>query len=213
MLTTFINALHETLLILLCSTFLSIIVSIPLSYMLITSKVSANKLVNQISEATANIFQALNYIPFLVMVLIMFPIIQHPSFKNLPQYLIASMPLALVGAIVISTEMYKLSPGSNNELIRISHKYKTKQLSTLSNIVLPLIAKGISPAIKKTMILLVGLTTIEGAIGFGGLGQLVLSENIDTYNISLLMMTVTAFIAISVFIEYTFKSFTGDTKS
>ncbi len=207
MLTIFTEALRETLLILIAATLFSIFLAGPISGLLVIAKTSSNKLIRAIAYSIVSIWQTLNYVPFLIVVLLMYPVIQHPMLINIPNFLTAAIPLSIVGSIVLSVEIFKSCPDHKNELVLMAHRYNSSRINLIKFVIWPKLTLSLNSILNNVMLLLVGLTTIEGAIGFGGIGQLILSENIESYNPALLFMAIVAFIAISIFIDYTFRSF------
>jgi ABC-type methionine transport system permease subunit len=67
---------------------------------------------------------------------------------------------------------------------------------------------AISLALGKIAAQLVGYSTIIGALGFGGLGELVVKQHLDQRNLGLVLACILVIIAFNKVIDYTFSSFT-----
>lgn len=203
MLPTLINALRETLYMVLYASFFSIIIGIPFGFIvarLQTSKVGFGRIMYHILYT---ILQTVKSIPYVLVMLLFIPttnwlINHHISFTTA-----TIVPLTVAGTLLLAQAVYSIA-------LELQEKWKTNikamgasHKQTFWHILLPESAYMLIEASANTSSTIVGFSIIAGAFGAGGLGQFAIEKTITEPNYLYSMLSILTLIAIQQILKYT----------
>ncbi len=203
MLPILINALRETLYMVLYATVFSMLLGIPLGIG-----------IAQLSKASAGFsrvmytllysgVQTVKSIPYIIIMLMFIPstnwLINHKiSFTTA-----TILPLTITGSFLLAFEVYTILKDlgikwqSNIKAMGASNK------QAILYILLPESLTYIIEACANTAASIVGFSIIAGAFGAGGLGQLAIEKTITEPNFMYALLSILALIAIQQLLKYT----------
>ena len=200
---TLINALRETLFMVLASSLLTIVIGIPLGALFANIATIDNSLIRSIYYAFYTITQLAKTIPYLLIMLLFIPLIDWLIGHKISYHIATIVPLTTAGSLVLAGKVFNI----------VSEQYATwsipsKSMGATKNqtfwlILVPECMSAIILASANTCSLLVGFSTIAGALGAGGLGELAIEKSIHDPNIPLVLACIAILVVIQQLIEYT----------
>lgn len=200
---TLINALRETLYMVLYAGLLSALIGIPLGVLIASIANSQQRWVSSIHFALNMLVQLANAIPYLLVMLLFIPTTNWLINRNISYTTATILPLAVAGTLHLANNV-------NNILSNILTKWRSttkamgaSQQQTLLLIALPECLSSIAQAVTNTCSLLVGFSIIAGALGAGGLGQLAIEKTITEPNLKYSLVSIAVLVAIQQLIKYT----------
>jgi len=206
MLIPFFEALTETVLMVVLSLIISTAIAFPLAYVLIYSYILDNPISKSFAKLIFNTFHFIKLAPFLLFILLIVPYLKTSEY-DIPNYIAAIIPLAAISIILLTQELYLIATAKSPRILALAQKFSASPKQTIILMLLPSNFNSISIALGKIAIQLVGYSTVAGALGFGGLGELVIND-LDNNNIFLVAVCTLVIIAFNKVIDYTFNSFT-----
>jgi D-methionine transport system permease protein len=207
MLIQFFEALTETVLMVILSLVISAAISLPCAYVLIYTHLVESPFSRKISKLISTSLNFIKLTPFLLLILFVTPYLKTLQ-TSVPNYFSAIIPLAIISTILITHELYLIATTQSQKILELGRKLSAKPQQIILLMLIPNNVTQISIALGKIMALLVGYSTIAGALGLGGIGQLVTLEHLNSNNITLLSACIFSLIAFNKLIDYTFSSFT-----
>ncbi len=168
---SFNKALYETIYMSLLSTLFVFVLGLILGILLFTTDekgLNPNKLLYSVLSIFTSLFRS---IPFLILIVLLIPFtkiligtILGPS---------AALPALIIGATPFYARLVELSLNEKGEdLIETGKAFGATKTQIITKILLHESLPGIIRGITVTAILITGYTSIAGAIGAGGLGNL-----------------------------------------
>lgn len=189
MFNTLLNAFQETLFMVLTSGFLTVLLGLPLGFLIFKHHANQSplfklcKILVQLTEST----------PYVIMILALVPLIQFVMDNALEQHLdpamIAIIPLTLSSLPYFSRALANALHTVPEGLIEVATSMGATQLQIVGKILIPESLAYIIKGFTQMLIQLIGLATLVGALGYGGLGQLVLNKGYPSLEISYLVAT------------------------
>lgn len=198
-----INALRETLYMVLYSGLFSIALGIPFGILIANIANSPRYWLKSIYFALNSVVQAFNFIPYLLVMLIFIPTTNWLISRHISYTTATILPLGITGAMLLAHHVNIIF----QELIKKWHN-TTKSLGasqkqTLIYILLPESFSSMMLAATSTCASLVGFTVAAGALGAGGLGQLAIEKSIQDQNFTYVLICIATLVAIQQLIKYT----------
>lgn len=203
MLQILINALRETLYMVLYASLFSILIGIPFGVFMATIAKSPYRVTKVIYGTLYTMLQITQSVPYLLVMLAFIPatnwlINQHISFITA-----TIVPLTVTGALLLAQKVY-------NTCITLTVKWQNNikamgatNKQTLLFIILPEGLASIVEASAYTASNIVGFSIIAGAFGAGGLGQLAIEKTITDPNFTCAAISILSLIAIQQIFKYT----------
>jgi len=198
-----INALRETLYMVLYAGMLSAIIGIPLGVLIASTANKQQRWVSSVHFTLNGLLQLANSIPYLLVMLLFIPTTNWLINRNVSYTTATILPLAVAGTIYLAHNV-------NNILSEVLSKWRstTKAMGASQQQILLLIALPecfgtIVQACTNTCSLLVGFSIIAGALGAGGLGQLAIEKTITEPNLKYSLISIATLVAIQQLIKYT----------
>ncbi len=167
----FNDALGETIYMSLLSTLFVFVFGIILGILLFVSDekgLKPNRMIYQVLSVFTSLFRS---IPFMILIVLLIPFtkiiigsILGPS---------AALPALIIGATPFYARLVELSLNEKSEhLIETGKAFGASSIQIITKVIIPEALPGIVRGITVTAILITGYTSIAGAIGAGGLGNL-----------------------------------------
>lgn len=207
MLIPFFEALTETILMVILSLITSTAIALPAAYILIYAHILDNPLSKIFAKLIGNSLNFIKMAPFLLLILFIIPYLKITEYA-IPSYLGAIIPLTVISTLLLTHELYVIATTKSVKILALGKKFAASPKQTILLMLLPNNFSLVSISVGKIAAQLVGYSTIIGALGFGGLGELVITEHLDNQNIFLLIACIVVIIAFNKVIDYTFNSFT-----
>lgn len=189
-----INALRETIMMLMPACLLTILIGIPLGIGT-TSK--------NIYRVLRPVLQISSEVQFLLIMILCAPLMNWLLAHNIKYNFAAIVPLTISGVLILAQKV-------NAIIYPLSHKWAATGRSlganaqqTLWMIVLPEGLDQIMAASFYTCSLLVGFSAIAGVFGAGGLGQLAVESSFRTSQPILVLISVAILVSIQQLIKFT----------
>ncbi len=200
---TLINALQETLYMVLCAGGVSMLIGIPFGILIARMAHSRSSFVHSIYFLFYGLLKFSSAIPYLLIMLIFIPMTNWLINKNFTYTTATILPLATAGSLFLAQSVYN----TIGELLNKWHSTsKTMGATTQQTLILILLPEAFWPIIRasaETCSLMVGFTVVAGALGAGGLGQLAIEKSINKPNALVVIICIVALVAIQQFIKYT----------
>ena len=198
-----ISALRETLFMVLASSLITIVVGIPLGSLLANIATIDSKFIRSVYYVFFSITQLAKTIPYLLIMLLFIPVINWIIAHNVPYHIATIVPLATAGSLVLARRVYSIVSEQYAIWLSTSKSMGATKSQTFWLILLPESLGPIILASANTCSLIVGFSTVAGALGAGGLGQLAIEKSIHEPNIPLVLLCIAILVVIQQLIEYT----------
>lgn len=190
---SFIAATAQTLYMVFISTFLSVLIGLPLGTLLfVSSKIKPNGYVAKTIGAIINISRS---IPFIILLVALIPVTRFIVGTSIGINA-AIVPLTL-GAIpffarLVDNAYRAIAP----ELIETGFSMGANTLQMVRYILLPEALSPIIHATTVTAITLVNYSAMAGTVGGGGLGDLAIRYGYQRFNLTVMLATIIMLIII-----------------
>lgn len=186
---TLLNALQETLFMVFAAGFLTVLFGLPLGLLLTILK--SNK--SGAYKTFHTLIHLLESIPYVILIITIIPLI-----RLLIQITPGALGQALFAILVLSFISLPLFIGLITRallqvpkgLIENAQAMGASPLQIIQKILLPEALTDIIKSITQMLIHLVGLSTLIGILGYGGLGQLAINSGYPSFEIQSLMASV-----------------------
>lgn len=200
---TLVNALRETLYMVLYAGVLSTLIGIPLGVFIASIANSQHRWISSIHFMLNMLVQLVNSIPYLLVMLLFIPTTNWLINHNISYSTATILPLAVAGTLYLAHNV-------NNIVSAVLSKWRstTKSMGASKKqiflfIALPECYGSIVQAATNTCSLLVGFSIVAGALGAGGLGQLAIEKTITEPNLKYSLVCIAVLVAIQQLIKYT----------
>ena len=180
---TLLNAFQETLFMVLSSGFLTVLLGLPIGFLIFKHRDNHSpllkifKMLVQLTEST----------PYVIIILALLPLLQFLMNRTLTTPLdpamIAIIPLTLSSIPYFSrafaNALHKVPQG----LIEVAKSMGATPFQILRKILIPESLPYLIKGLTQTLVQLIGFATLVGALGYGGLGQLVMNKGYPSLEI------------------------------
>lgn len=186
---TLLNALQETLFMVLTAGFLTVLFGLPLGLLLTVFKSS-----NPAAFRTLNtLMHLMESIPYVILIIAIVPFsrffMQTPP-GSLGQSLFSILILTFVTLPFFSGLTARAFLQVPQGLIENAQAMGASSLQIIYKIIIPESVADIVKGITQMFIHLVGLSTLMGILGYGGLGQLAMDKGYHTFEFQYLMTSI-----------------------
>lgn len=168
MLLIFLQSLHETLFLVVCSGILAVGLGLPLGILQ----------TNSVIKFSSNIIGS---IPIVALMIVLIPSLKL-MLHNWNANVIICLPLAIGGMVIFANNIHcalnKISPN----LLQHARSMGASKWQMITKIQLPEILPEIILAIKTLLISLVGYSVIAGLLGAGGIGNVIYQYGYINFN-------------------------------
>lgn len=198
---TLINALRETVFMVLCASAITVLVGIPLGILTATLANSHNKLVKGIYYMLFTAMQCAKITPYLLLMVLFIPL-SNWFIDHKVSYSVATIiPLSTAGVLLLANKIFL-------QLDALSKKWhstaKSMGATTQQAMWLILLPESYPDIIRNSATIcsfMVGFSAIAGALGAGGLGQLAIEKSINDPNPPFVILSVLILIAMQQLIQ------------
>ncbi len=187
---TLLNAFQETLFMVLISGFLTVLLGLPLGFLIFRHQhnyspwLKVFKILVHITEST----------PYVIIILALLPLLQFLMDKTLAKPLdpamVAIIPLTLCAIPYFTRSFVNALHQVPQGLIEVASSMGARPFQILRKVLIPESLAYIIKGLSQTLIQLIGFATLVGALGYGGLGQLVINKGYPSLEIPYLMATL-----------------------
>ncbi len=196
----FIKAFQETIFMSFVSTLFVFIFGLLLGITLFATgkqSINQNKIIYQISSIITNILRS---IPFLILIVLLVPFTKLIVGTILGAK--AALPALIIGATPYYARLVELTLNEKGKyLIETGQAFGASNYKIITKIIIPESLIGIIRGITVTAIMIVGYTSIAGAIGAGGLGNLAYLYGFTRNQIDVTILATLLIIGIILFIQ------------
>lgn len=200
---TLISALRETLFMVLAASLITILIGIPLGSLLANIVTIDSKPAKGLYYAFYTLIELVKSTPYLLTMLLFIPLINWLIVHRISYHIAAIVPLSTVGSLILARQVYTIVQEQSNNWSATSKAMGATRSQTFWLILLPECLAAIIVASANTCSLIVGFSTIAGALGAGGLGQLAIEKSIHEPNLPLVVLCIAILVVIQQLIEYT----------
>ncbi|MDB6096867.1 MAG: oligopeptide/amino acid transporter permease protein [Francisellaceae bacterium] len=197
---TLIEALLQTLYMVLGSTFLVLLIGLPSALLLWGMKINSNIIIKKVYVLIQFALKAVVPIPFIASMVLLIFLTKH-FFKDENSYFIKLIPLTLGALPVFILSAEENFSKISSSLIEMSKSFGSSTPHLISKIVLSESWPNLVTSIKTTLLYLVSASAIWGAFEGGGLGEIVIHNGLYENKMFLASGTVLLFILLSVIIQ------------
>lgn len=190
-----IPALWETLFMVLVSTTLAVIIGfLPAIVMIITDKngLRPNEKVYKILDVIVNVLRSF---PFIVLMVILIPFTRLIVGKSIGT-VAAIVPLTIGSAPFVTRLIESALKEVDNGVVEAAKSFGASTSQIIFKVMLPEALPSIVSGITLTVISVVGLSAMAGAIGGGGLGFVAISYGYQMFREDVLFATVVVLIVL-----------------
>lgn len=184
------KATGETLIMVLFSTFFSVLLGLPLGVLLYSTDplndIKPHPVLNQILSKMVNILRSF---PFIILMILLFPLsrlILHTSIGTKATIVPLSIAAAPFVARVIESALKEVDSGVIQAARSIGSTYRQIIMKVLLPEALPSLVDGVT----LTIINLIGYSAMAGAIGGGGLGDLAIRYGYQRFRTDIMIAAV-----------------------
>lgn len=200
---TLINALRETLYMVLYSGLLSIIIAIPLGVFIAGIANSPSQFFKILHTVLDSMLQIINAIPYLFMMLLFIPITNKLIAHNISYLTATLLPLTITGSLMLAHQVHKIFYALLQRWHSTTKALGATKKQALLLVLFPESLTSLISAIANTCSTLVGFSIIAGALGAGGLGQLAIEKSIQEPNLNYVLACLAILVAIQQLFKYT----------
>lgn len=209
---TLLDSLRDTLVMVLSAGLLSILIGIPLGTLVASIAASNTKPVKGIYYFCYTLMQIAKFSPYLLIMLLFLPVTNW-LINNQVTYTNATiLPLAAAGSLLLARKVYDIMYNLAQQWLATTKAMGANLQQTIWLILLPEGLPDIIRASAHTCSLIVGFTTIAGALGAGGLGQLAIEKSISQPDPIYVILCLAILVVLQQLIEYTARLVIQQTK-
>lgn len=167
-----LDATGQTLVMVLVSTFFSLVLGLPLGILLCVTDPAGGIMPRRILyQVLTRIVNALRSFPFIILMILLFPLsrfIIGTSIGTAATIVPLSIAAAPFVARIIETALKEVDPG----VVQAARAMGSTNLQIIVKVLLPEALPSLVSGVTLTIINLIGYSAMAGAIGGGGLGDL-----------------------------------------
>lgn len=203
MLPTLINALRETLYMVLYSTLFSMLIGIPFGMFLSGIANSPSRFSRNVFGFSYNFLQMVKAIPYILVMLMFIPLTNWLINHRVSFTSATIVPLTVAGSLLLAQAVYDIFTELHNKWQSNIKAMGANKRQTLLMILLPESVGPILEACANVSSTIVGFSIIAGAFGAGGLGQFAIEKSITEPNVTYAVISILILIAIQQIFKYT----------
>ena len=195
------EALWETIQMTALSTFIAVIVGIPLGVLLLATDrggITPNAFVNRGVGVIVNIARSVPFIILMVAIIPFTRLVVHTSIGTAA----AVVPLSIAAipflGRLVETALREVPRG----LLEAARAMGATPLQIVNSVLLPEARPGIVAAVTVTIISNIGYSAIAGAIGSGGLGALGVQYGYERFDTTVMVATVIVLVVLVQVIQF-----------
>lgn len=197
------NALRETLFMVGAASFIVILCGIPLGILIAHLANAQTKPLITLHYLFRNTIELSKYLPYLLVMLLFIPLTNWLINNQIAYTAATVIPLATAGVLLLAQKVYIIMTDLNKQWQATSKALGATNRQTLSMILLPEATPSLIMASSHVCALLVGFSTIAGALGAGGLGQLAIEKSIQQPEPIYVVLSIAILVVMQRLIEYT----------
>jgi len=175
--------------------------ALPISYALLCLVINNKSNRLNLTKLPGQALDLFKYIPFLFIALLFVP---NNDTLALPNYVMAFIPLSIAGAILLVNYIMREMLSGTKELITTANNFGATPGQIIKFILLPHKAYDLIHHLSKTIIHLATFSTIAGAMGYGGLGQIAAYRALENFNLNYILACALAMLVFIKAVAYTF---------
>lgn len=203
MLPTLINALRETLYMVLYSTLFSMLIGIPFGMFLSGIANSPNRFNRNLFGLSYNLLQIVKAVPYILVMLMFIPLTNWLINHRISFTSATIVPLTVAGSLLLAQAVYDIFSELRNKWQSNIKAMGANKSQTLFMILLPESIGSVLEACANVSSTIVGFSMIAGAFGAGGLGQFAIEKTITEPNVTYAVISILTLIAIQQVFKYT----------
>ena len=203
MLPTLINALRETLYMVLYSSLFSIMIGIPLGMFLASIANSHTRVGRSMYSMSYGVLQIVKSVPYILVMLMFIPMTNWLINHRVSFTSATIVPLTVAGSLLLAQTVYDIFAQLQVKWQSTLKAMGASKRQTLMLILLPESIGPIMVACANTSATIVGFSIVAGAFGAGGLGQFAIEKTITEPNFTYAVISIAALIAIQQLFKYT----------
>ncbi len=200
---TLISALRETLVMTLAASAFAILIGIPLGLLIAMLATAQNKILQSIYYALFTILELANTTPYLLIMLLFIPLSNLLISYNISYTAATIIPLATAGSLILAHKINKLFISLAAKWAANTKSMGATKLQVIRYILIPESLPEVVNTITHTCGAIVGFSTIAGALGAGGLGQLAIEKSIHNPAPLYVVACIAMLVALQQLIIYT----------
>lgn len=198
-----INAVRETLFMVLSASALSIAIGIPLGILIAHIAASQNKPAKGMYYLLAAIMDLAKSVPFLMIMLLFIPLTNWFINHSVAYTTATILPLTVAGTLLLAHKVYTVLYDLSVQWNATGKAMGATKQQALWLILLPESSAEIIKASTNTISLILSFSTIAGALGAGGLGQLAIEKSIEQPNLLYVLLSILILVVLQHLIQYT----------
>lgn len=187
MLETILQATRETLVTVTIASIISIVIGFFAAFTLYNLQSHHNRFIRNCTEIIKNSLNITENIPYLIIILLCVPLIKYLLSYKVSIVIASTLPVTIIASIIFTRELSKHISSIPNDILESIDLYSASKLQLIQHILLPEISKKAIQSVTNILILIIGLSTIVGIVGAGGLGELALDKSLNNFSIRYLL--------------------------
>jgi D-methionine transport system permease protein len=203
MLPILVNALRETLYMVLYSTLLSLLIGLPLGVLIANISESHNRLVKKFFTVVHSSMLVATAIPYLLVMLLFIPMTNWLINHNVNFTTATIIPLSTAGSLLLALKVFEVINVLKDKWRTTTKAMGANNQQSFWLIFLPEGLGSMVHAAAQTSASIVSFSIIAGAFGAGGLGQLAIEKTITEPNYKYALVSIVLLVAIQQLIKYT----------
>ena len=198
-----INALRETMLMVMYASIFSFLLGIPLGMLIANMAEAQSRLAKTTFNALKGFLQFGGTIPYLVIMLALIPCTNWLLNHKISFTTATILPLTIAGTMMLAHHVAQQLIASQNKWQNTIKALGATKKQALLLILLPESLEAIIKAAANTAAAIVGYSFIAGAFGAGGLGQLAIEKTIGEPNFLYACISISTLVALQQIFKYT----------
>lgn len=199
------NALQETLFMVIAAGCISALLGIPAGLFIANMSSSPFKSTQIIYHTLFNVIKIIRSIPFLFVMLLFIPITNWLISMQLSYMTATILPLSLVGTLYVTVKTNDVAHDLLQKWTAASKAMGANLKQKLQLIIIPEALPQIIQESAEMLALLISLSTIAGALGAGGLGQLAIEKSITDPDPLCVILSIGVIVVLQQLVKYTGK--------
>lgn len=205
---TLINALRETIVMVLSASAITLLLGLPLGILVAGLATTHNKVLQGIYFILLGILQLAKITPYLLIMVLFIPLSNWFIDHKISYSSATIIPLATTGILLLGFKTYQLLFALWQQWQHTSKALGATKSQALLLILLPESKPELIRYAAKVCSLMVGFSAIAGALGAGGLGQLAIENSINNPQPLFVGLCIVMLITMQQLIDFTGTLFT-----
>lgn len=197
-----LNSFWETLCMVSVSSFLSVLIGLPLAIFLALTAESGLKENKVIYGSIGFLVNAIRSIPYIILMVLLMPITRLLVGTTIGTWA-ATIPLTIAGILLLARMIEDTLRQTNPGLIEVGKASGATTTQIVKNILLPESLPMIVSNVTTVIVNLIGFSAMAGAVGGGGLGDFAIRYGYQRYELELLFYIVLILIVMVQIVQLT----------